>query len=85
METKRGNSIIFAFDSKKKLVYNLRNYFSSIIYRGFKKSYLVLNIESFKNKEGVLEDPTYDYNKFLDHILGHQEMTMIRYKQDEDF
>lgn len=35
-------------------------------------------------KKGVLDDPTYDYEKFLDHILGHQEMMMIRYKQDED-
>lgn len=55
------------------------------LFKGFKKNYLVLNIESFKNKQGELEDPSYDYDKNLDHISGHQEMMKKKYKQEEVF
>ncbi len=55
------------------------------LYGGFKKQYLVLNIENFKNSKGELENPTYRYDKCLNHIMGHKERMEERYKIKENF
>lgn len=51
---------------------------------GFEQ-YLVLNIEIFKNIKGEIQNPTYNYDKFLNHIIGHKEMMKERYKGDQIF
>lgn len=56
------------------------------LFNGFVyKTYCCLDIENLKNKEGKLEDPTYYYDKCLDHIEGHREMMKKRYRIFEKF